>query len=458
MKKLLLSCVVLFLLNILHINQSQAQDWQNQKSVTLHTQFPTDTYAQKVKVYNNDYLVGITKKEGVDHYGFVLWKNNDNFKMISLLNTGNIIINDFTLYYDDLFFCGQRLTSQGNYVGIIGHLNMNDFINNGNFQYEYADINTIENLTKIIYYETGLGEKMLTAIGNGSYISSTHAQIVHLNLSNTNTITFNAYPFTNQNQYEVLWDMFYYNDYVITVSNVNLTNIYTIRYFKHNGQYLDNVVSYYFTFPGVNFNLTSNPYHFPLHIADISQDEFAVCVSANDGQNCFTLINFHKKWSHHILSSQLHYHNDKDNKPLEMEYSSSFSRLLLLNDSYFNNMGKVQTMTYIDPFNTNSYNTLMENFNTPNQINHFSLISPKHYAVAGTYSFSQSNNMQLFAIKDINYPYLSCLDNSIVNIDPINTTPGNMCNLLQQYISINITWIIDNANPNIENIIIDCID
>jgi hypothetical protein len=121
-------------------------------------------------------------------------------------------------------------------------------------------------------------------------------------------------------------------------------------------------------------------------------------------------------------------------------------------------MGKVQTMTYIDPFNTNSYNTLMENFNTPNQINHFSLISPKHYAVAGTYSFSQSNNMQLFAIKDINYPYLSCLDNSIVNIDPINTTPGNMCNLLQQYISINITWIIDNANPNIENIIIDCID
>lgn len=458
MKKLLLSCVVLFLLNILHINQSQAQDWQNQKSVTLHTQFPTDTYAQKVKVYNNDYLVGITKKEGVDHYGFVLWKNNNNFKMISLLNTGNIIINDFTLYYDDLFFCGQRLTSQGNYVGIIGHLNMNDFINNGNFQYEYADINTVENLTKIIYYETGLGEKMLTAIGNGSYISGTHAQIVHFNFSNTNTITFNAYPFTNQNQYEVLWDMFYYNDYVITVSNVNLTNIYTIRYFKHNGQYLDNVVSYYFTFPGVNFNLTSNPYHFPLHIADISQDEFAVCVSANDGQNCFTLINFHKKWSHHILSSQLHYHNDKDNKPLEMEYSSSFSRLLLLNDSYFSNMGKVQTMTYIDPFEQNAYNTLMESFNTPNQINHFSLISPKHYAVAGTYSFSQSNNMQLFAIKDINYPYLPCLDNSIVNIDPINTTPGNICISLPQYNPMGINWVIDNANANIENIIIDCID
>jgi hypothetical protein len=121
-------------------------------------------------------------------------------------------------------------------------------------------------------------------------------------------------------------------------------------------------------------------------------------------------------------------------------------------------MGKVQTITYIDPFEQNAYNTLMESFNTPNQINHFSLISPKHYAVAGTYSFSQSNNMQLFATKDINYPYLPCLDNSIVNIDPINTTPGNICISLPQYNPMGINWVIDNANPNIENIIIDCID
>lgn len=252
--------------------------------------------------------------------------------------------------------------------------------------------------------------------------------------------------------------MFYYNDYVITVSNIHLTNEYIIRYFKHDGQYLDNVNSYFFTFPGVYFNLSSDPYHFPVHIADISQNAFAVCVSANDGQDFFTMINFHQKWSHHILSSQLHYHNDKDNKPLEMEYSSNFSRLLLLNDSYFSNMGKVQTMTYIDPFDTNSYNTLMENFNTPNQINHFSLISPKHYAVAGTYSFSQSNNMQLFATKDINHPYLSCLDNSIVKIVPINTTPGNTCNTLLPYSPMGINWVIDNANLNIENINVDCID
>lgn len=458
MKKFLLSCIVLFLLNILYISQLSAQDWQNQKSVTLHTQFTTDTYAQKVKVYNNDYLVGITKKDGVDHYGFVLWKNNDSSKMISLLNTADIIINDFTLYYDDLFFCGQRLTNQGNYVGIIGHLNMNDFINNGNFQYEYADIITIENLTKIIYYETTFGEKMLTAIGNGSYILGTFGQIVNLNFSNPNTIAYTICPFYNLTHLEVLWDMFYYNDYVITVSNIHLTNEYIIRYLKHDGQYLDNVDSYFFTFPGVNFNLTSNPYHFPLHIADISQDTFAVCVSANDGQNYFTLINFHKKWSHHILSSQLHYHYDKNNEPLEMEYSSNFGRLLLLNDSYFNNMGKIQTMTYIDPFEQNAYNTLMESFNTPNQINHFSLISPDHYAVAGTYSFSQSNNMQLFATKDINHPYLSCLDNSIVNIDPINTTPGNICISLPQYSPMGINWVIDNANLNIENINVDCID
>lgn len=84
---------------------------------------------------------------------------------------------------------------------------MNDFINNGNFQYEYADINTIENLTKIIYYETSFGEKMLTAIGNGSSILSTFGQIVHLNFSNPNTIVYNPYPFYNLTYLEVLWDV-----------------------------------------------------------------------------------------------------------------------------------------------------------------------------------------------------------------------------------------------------------
>jgi hypothetical protein len=459
MKRIILSCVVLFLLNILHINQSQAQSWQNSPSVTLHTPFPVDAYAQKVKVYNNNYLVGITKKEGAI-YGFVQWYNGNNFVIYGLLNNSNIVLNDFTFFGNFLYFCGQKLTNQGNYVGIIGYFDMNDFINNGNFNYQYTEVPTINNLTKILINTYSTGDTIVTAIGNGSnIISGSYGQIVHINLANPNTICYNPFSI-NIPQLEVLFDMFSYGDYVITLSKNHPSDQYIIRYFGINGQYLQNVISYIYTFPNIYTIYTSDPEDYPLHIADISQDTFAVCLSASDGQRDFTMINFHRKFSSLIFSSHLLQHQDKDSKPLEMEYSPTIKRLLLLNDSYFKGQGKVQTMTYIDPWETNPYVTLMENFNTPSKINHFSLISPNHYAVTGSYSFSQSNNLHLFATKEINHGFLSCLDNSLPKITPIITGQGTSVMNIPYNPSniINANWIVDQTSNYIDNINVNCID
>ena len=458
MKKLLLSCVVLFLLNILHINQSQAQDWQNSSSVTLHTPFPVDAYAQKVKVYNNDYLVGITKKES-SIYGFVQWYNGNNSATYGLLNNSNIVLNDFTFLGDYLYFCGQKLTNQGNYVGIIGYFDMNDFINSGNFNYRYTEVPTINNLTKILINTYKTGDKIVTAIGNGpNTILGTYGQIVHINLADPNTICYNPFPFFNATQLEVLFDMFPYGDYVITLSKNHPSDQYFIRYFKFDGQYLQNVISCIYTFPNIATIFSSDPENYPLHIADISQDTFAVCLSATDGQTDFTMINFHRKFSSLIFYSHLLQHQDKDSKPLEMEYSPTIKRLLLLNDSYFSNMGKVQTMTYIDPWETNPYVTLMENFNTPSKINHFSLISPDHYAVTGSYSFSQSNNLHLFATKEINHDFLSCLDNSLPTIDTLFIGQGTLVSQFLTNNLINANWIVDQTSNYIDNIGVNCID
>ena len=458
MKKVILCSVVFFILNMLHISPTRAQDWQISQSTTVHTSFQTETYAQKVRVFNNDYLVGITKVAGNEHYGFVLWENTNTIERIALLGTPDIIINDFAILGNDLYFCGQRMISQGFYVGIIGCFNMIDFINNGNFQYEYTDINTIENLTKIITFKTHSDEQIVTAIGNGSFILPTFSQVVCLNLSNPNSIAYTLLPLNNQSQLEVLWDMYYYDDYVITVSNIHLADEYIIRYFRYDGHYLDNIESYSFTFPGVDFNSTFDPMHFPLHIADISQYAFAVCLSANDGYNFFTMINTHKMHSHFLLNSQIHYHEDKNNEPLEMEYSSNIDRLLLLNNNYFSSLGKIQTMTYIDPNATNTYLTLMEYFNTPSEINHFSLVSPDHYAVAGTYSFSQSNNLQLFATRDIHIASSPCLNNSLVKINPFPITDGQQYSNVMGYNIFNINWITDNIFVNTEIINKDCED
>ena len=457
MKRIILSCVVLFLLNILHINQSQAQNWQNSHSVTLHTPFPVDAYAQKVKVYNNDYLVGITKKEG-SIYGFVQWYNGNNFATYGLLNNSNIVLNDFTFFGNFLYFCGQKLTNQGNYVGIIGYFDMNDFINNGNFNYQYTEVPTINNLTKILVNTYSTGDKIVTAIGNGSnIISGGYGQIVHINLAVPNTICYNLSPI-NITQLEVLFDMFSYGDYVITLSKNHPSDQYIIRYFGINGQYLQNVISYIYTFPNIYTIYTSDPEDYPLHIANVSQDTFAVCLSATDGQTDFTMINFHRKFSNHIFSSHLLRHHDKNHTVLEMEYSTVIDRLLLLNDSYFNGQGKVQTMTYIDPWETNPYVTLMENFNTPSKINHFSLISPNHYAVIGSYSFSQSNNLHLFATKEINHGFLSCLNHSLPTIDTLFIGQGTLVSQFLTNNLINANWIVDQTSNYIDNIYVNCID
>ena len=170
------------------------------------------------------------------------------------------------------------------------------------------------------------------------------------------------------------------------------------------------------------------------------------------------MINFHKKLSHHIFSSQLLRHYDKNHTVLEMEYSTIIDKLLLLNDSYFNGQGKIQTMTYIDPWETNPYVTLMENFNTPSKINHFSLISPNHYAVTGSYSFSQSNNLHLFATKEINHDFLSCLDNSLPTIDTLFIGQGTLVSQVPMYDTINANWIVDQTSNYIDNIDVNCID
>lgn len=328
---------------------------------------------------------------------------------------------------------------------------MNDFINN-TFQYRYTHIFNADNLTKILINQYNTGDTILTAIGNGS------AQIIHINLANLLNAYQNPFPTLFANQSEIIFDMFYFQNQIITVSKLHPSDQYIIRYFGINGQYLQNTSNYIYTFPNIYTIYTSDPEDYPLHIANVSQDTFAVCLSATDGQRDFTMINFHRKFSNHIFSSQLLRHHDKNHTVLEMEYSTVIDRLLLLNDSYFNGQGKVQTMTYIDPWETNPYVTLMENFNTPSTLNHFSLISPNHYAVAGTYSFSQTNNLQLFATKDINSNNLSCLNNLGAKVDIYTPTSGVWFNAPSTPQSLNLIWIVDNIDNNVFNLTLDCID
>lgn len=136
----------------------------------------------------------------------------------------------------------KKLTIQGNYVGIIGYFNMNNFINNNTFQYRYTHIFTVGNLTKILINQYNTGDTILTAIGNGS------AQIININLANLLNAYQNPFPTLFANQSEIVFDMFYFQNQIITVSKLHPSDQYVIRYFGINGQYLQNTSNIFIHF------------------------------------------------------------------------------------------------------------------------------------------------------------------------------------------------------------------
>ena len=328
----------------------QAQSWQTYKSLTAYNVMATDAYAQKIKPFNEDMLVAIVKKNGVDHYGFSLWVDDSNSATISLLNSANIIISDMCILGDTLYFCGKRLTAQGNYVGIIGRLNMQDFISSSSssstpsFQYETADINNTEHLTHLVAYNKPDSDIVfIVTIGNYGLSNNQTGRYVfaYYDPSNSSTTSYTySCPFISLNKKEIFEDICLTDNYVATISRIYPDSEFIIRTFElaspTNNQYKNS-----FSFSNnLYFNTSNVISEFPLHITHLGNDTVAVCVSVS-APNDFTMVNKLDASSQNISYTQLVYHDDKANKPLELDYLAETNQLLLLNSCYLQGTGRI---------------------------------------------------------------------------------------------------------------------
>lgn len=441
----------------------QAQSWQNAQSLTAYNIFTTDAYAQKIKPFNEDMLVAIVKKNGVDHYGFSLWIDDSNSATISLLNSANIIISDMCILGDTLYFCGKRLTAQGN-TGIIGRLSMQDFINNSAFQYEIADINTTEHLTHLVAYNKPDSDIVfIVAIGNNGLSNNQTGRYVFAyydpDNSSTTSYTYSC-PFISLNKKEIFEDICLTDNHVATISRIYPDSEFIIRTFEladpTNNQYKNS-----FSFPNtLYFNTSFVISEFPLHITHLGNDKVAVCVSVSYQSNYYyTMVNTLGVTSNNISSTQLVPYDEKANKPLELDYLAETNQLLLLNSCYLQGTGRItQTITALDPYTTPPYNAAMEFFDsTSYEFNHLSVIPNKRYAAVGTYQ-NQNQYYQLLGTKAYNYNG-SCMVYDTVSIGTINNTPqatsaGNLI-LLNNPTTIN--WTTDTASGNTFGITTNCV-
>ena len=441
----------------------QAQSWQNFKSLTAYGMQTTNDYAQKIRPFKEDMLVAIIKQN--NNYGFSLWIDGSNSVTNKFFASQNIIVSDMCILGDTLYFCGKRLTTQSNYVGIIGRLNMQDFINNPAFQYETADISNTEHLTHLVAYNKPYSNVVfIVAIGNNGLSNNQTGRYVfaYYDPANSSTASYTcSCPFISSNKKEIFEDICLTDNHVATISRIYPDSEFIIRTFDlaspTNNQYKNS-----FSFPNtLYFNTSFVISEFPLHITHLGNDKVAVCVSVSYQSNYYyTMVNKLGVTSNNISSTQLVPYDEKANKPLELDYLAETNQLLLLNSCYLQGTGRItQTITALDPYTTPPYNAAMEFFDsTSYEFNHLSVIPNKRYAAVGTYC-NQNQYYQLLGTKLYNYNG-SCMVYDTVSIGTINNTPQatSAGNLILLNNPTTITWTTDTASGNTFGITTNCVE
>ena len=441
----------------------QAQSWLGSKVLTVHNSLQTNTYAQKVRPYGENFLIALSKMPNVDHYCFEAWQDGQTSVIRGFLNAADIVVSDFKVFDDTVYFCGKRLTNQGIYTGVIGRFDIASFISGGNASYDLIDINNTTNLTSLIAYRKptshviyvvaiGLQEN---TIGNvlGRYVFMWYDSYTGV----TNYQVQYAIP-PNLTSIEYLQDIALTDNRVVTASRLYPDNTFIVRTFDiadpSNEQASNN-----FTCPNLSFYTTSDPYEYPVHITALNVDTIALSVGATDGPNDFTMVSKLHPLSQNILSTQQIYHFDKESKVLEMDYSSETNKLLLLTSSNFQGQGIKQTINILNPDATQSYLAPVELLTAPNELNHLSVSPHSRYALAGVYPDPSSGTpYRSLSIRYIPYNAVHCIQNYSNKIAMTNLPAATNTPTLLPLTQAVATWASDSFGLYLDTWNTDCVE
>ena len=464
MKNKIFSKVGILLAAMVFISTSiQAQSWLGSKVLTVHNSLQTNTYAQKVRPYGENFLIALSKKPNVDHYCFEAWQDGQTSVIRGFLNAADIVVSDFKVFDDTVYFCGKRLTNQGNYIGVIGRFDIASFISGGNAYYDLTDINATSNLTSLIAYRKPASHVIYVVaiglqdniIGNilGRYVFmyyDSHTGITNYEVRRPSTPTVTSI--------EYLQDIALTDNHVVTASRLYPDNTFIVRTFEISDP-LNEQVSNNFTCPNLSFYTTSDPYEYPVQITALNGDTIALSVGATDGPNDFTMVSKLHPQSQNILSTQQIYHFDKESKVLEMDYSSETNKLLLLTSSNFQGQGIKQSINILNPDETQTYFAPVELLTTPNELNHLCVSPHSRYALAGIYQDPSSGTpYRSLSIRCILYNLSQCIQNYSTKITMTNlptATNASTLMLLTQGIA---TWASDSFGLYLDSWNTDCVE
>lgn len=440
---------------------TQAQNWLDVKVLTVSNGIQTNTYAQKVRSYGDDILIALSKKPNIDHYYFEAWQNGQNSVIMGFLNAVDVVVSDFKVFDDTVYFCGKRLTNQGDYVGVTGRFDIASFISGGNASYELTDIvNTTELSSLIVYrkpsshviYVVAIGREE-NVIGNalGRYVFMYYDSFT----GTTNCQVEYSMP-PNPISIECLQDIALTDNHVVTASRLFPDNTFIVRTYDiadpSNEQ-----TSNSFNCPNLLFYTTSDPYEYPVHITALKGDTIALAVGATDGSKDFTMVSKLHSQSQNISFTQLIYHFDKESKVLEMDYSDETNKLLLLTSSNFQGQGIKQTINILNPDATQTYLASVELLSVSNKLNHLCILPHSRYALVGTRPDpSLGVFYHLLSVKYVPHVSANCMNTLNDNIGIANLPAAANAQSLQSLNMAAAIWVSDNFNMDSDLWNTDC--
>ncbi len=289
MKKFLKNSIFLVAF-MLVFNLSHAQDWMNYNSLLVDTEQKPIVGTQKIKPYNDNFLIEIQKPLNSSSFCFSIWERGLDTIDYFYLDNSIVSVSDFTILDNMVYFCGSRLTTQGDTVGMIGIFDINNTIQNGVLNYQTTYINNTQELTNISASRNfeSLNKISILSIGNNGTADTITGRVVALNNFNNPNFDYKVmYPdFVSLSSHEIFDDVGLLDKYFVTVSHVQNINVFILRRYLRVAPD-DTTHQDYNTYYSNNttFNLPITKITPQIHMTTFPDNRVSVAVPALRGQS-----------------------------------------------------------------------------------------------------------------------------------------------------------------------------
>ena len=338
---------------------------------------------------------------------------NTTASVFSLMTNGNVnlsysyftnlIVEDFVLCHNLVYFCGQDLTANCGFFCVV---KVNDLINGNVLFYKYV-LPSFTSFSKIDYYmDHNRKEKV-------SLISNTYT-FVDVDLM---TITATKYE---RNQTSLV-DVKHTKDFVVVLAQIN-NGLFGLYAFNKNN--INTFLGCTFSTPTLytyndNTFINTPDYHYLLEVLDAeSTNNVAVGFSANDIYSGTEVCNIDLSNNMNIVNTQAVISSNEGRSFLyDMKYSTTYKGLICLIWNSAKNLTDNIFMMY--PSKTQSYTipiTIPELNIRRHLLYYLTPYDDRYYLTGGNIN----NSVYLFDKRILDYSNLNCLDKDTFEVESID--------------------------------------